>query len=84
MDYWAFLTLVAAAWLLYQGINAFMTMGWTGSTNVNLVNTGNTAVGGLLVFHFLAQMWSAYRAPPVPAPTLANTILGAARRVMRW
>lgn len=83
MDYWAILTLVAAAWLLYQGISNFYRMGWSSSTEINLMNTGNTAVGGLLVFHFLAQMWSAYR-NPVPAPTMANTILGAARRMMRW
>lgn len=83
MDYWVILTLVAAAWLLYQGITSFSRMGWSSVTEVNVVNTGNTVVGGLLVFHALAQMWSAYRTP-VPAPTLANTILGAARRAMKW
>jgi hypothetical protein len=83
MDYWAFLTLVAAAWLLYQGISNFTRMGWSSVTEANVINTGNTAVGGLLVLHFLSQLWSAYRAPPMPAPTLANTILGAARRMLR-
>lgn len=83
MDYWVILTLIAAAWLLYQGIDGFSTMGWSSITKVNVINTGNTTVGGLLVFHALAQMWSSYRTP-VPAPTLANTILGAARRAIHW
>jgi hypothetical protein len=83
MDYWAFLTLIAAAWLLYQGISNFSRMGWSSVTEANVMNTGNTVVGGLLVFHFLAQLWTAYRAPPMPAPSLANTILGAARRFIR-
>ncbi len=88
MDYWVILTLVAAAWLLYQGINGLINLynlpsSASASTEVKVTTYGNTVVGGLLVFHALAQMWSAYRTP-VPAPTLANTILGAARRAMRW
>lgn len=88
MDYWVILTLVAAAWLLYQGINGLMIQYKLPSSSsvgtiVYVTNYGNTAIGGLLVFHALAQMWSAYRTP-VPAPTLANTILGAARRAMKW
>jgi hypothetical protein len=88
MDYWAILTLVAASWLLYQGISGLYSMyslpsSASVSPYVQAINYGNTAVGGLLVFHFIAQMWSAFRAPPVPAPTLANTILGAARKMFR-
>jgi hypothetical protein len=87
MDYWVILTLVAAAWLLYQGIIGLnslykMPSGSSVATAIQVQFYGNTVVGGLLVFHAIAQMWSAYRTP-VPAPTLANTILGAARKMFR-
>ena len=87
MDYWVILTLIAAAWLLYQGINGLINLynlspTSSASTEVKVTYYGNTVVGGLLVFHSIAQMWSAYRTP-VPAPTLANTILGAARKMFR-